>query len=110
MDKLAVTNEIIHQLKLELDPEHAMRMWFWPDSCGRANARLTKPGLAFISKIAVGYKFDFEFSSTGAILTQLAKMNTAYYVDNGGIVIFSEQVAVIVKMYPSFTRYLELIQ
>ncbi len=109
MDKLTITKEIIKELGLEIEAEHALTFWWWPDSGTVQNSRLTKPGLQFISKALKGHTFAFEFKNTGFILNKLAKMNTPYYVDNGGIVLFSEKLATAVKLYPSFERYLELL-
>lgn len=113
MDKEAITRAVLEELESNMDVETALRIWWYPDYSNKPNARLTKPGLAAISKVMEPFKFKFEYFHTGNEIKQLAKMNTPYYINRHGkdssITIFSKQLATMAKMYPNFQRYIELL-
>jgi len=107
--KEEITEQVIEDLELDMKLTNAVKFWWWPDYNYCENLRLTKPGLTFVQKVVTPYSFEFDFLNTGNMLKQLAKLDTPFYVDREGIVLFSPQLATMVKMYPSFDRYLELI-
>ncbi len=109
MNKLEITESVIIELKLKIKFNLALRSWWWPDYGLTQNMRLTKPGLKFVRKVVKGHTFDFDFENTGMMLKRLAKLETPFYVDQDGITIFSEKLVTMIKMYPNFNRYLELI-
>ncbi len=112
MDKKAITKAILKEVKSRYDLEHAMKAWWWASYSGNDSARLTKAGNAAVSKVMKAFIFDCTLENTGASIKRLTKLKTPYYADyqNSQITIYSEQLATMIRMYPSFNRYIELIQ
>lgn len=111
MNKVEITQALLDDVNINLSLKDALTLWWYPNySINKNNARLTKAGMAVLSKAMHTYEFEFEFENTGNCINQLAKLNTPYYVDHSGhIVIFSSPLATMIKMYPNFARYLELL-
>jgi len=112
MDKKAITEAVLEKVKSRYDVERALRAWWWRSYASNDSARLTKAGNAAVSKVMKAFVFDCELMNTGTGMKRLAKLKTPYYADfeNQQITIYSEQLATMIKMYPSFDRYMELIQ
>jgi len=112
MDKKAITEAVLKELKVNIGLEYAMKIWWWRDYGGAQSARLTGPGNAAVGKVMTPYTFDCTLDNTGVGLKRLIKLQTPFYADYSAeqITIYSEQLAIMIKMYPSFDRYLELIQ
>ncbi len=107
MDKKAITAEIIKELNLTIEPEKALRTFWWPDS--RQNSlRLTKAGLRAMSKVMKPYEFEYEARPTGNNLKRLLKVQSPFYVDfQGTVTIFSEQLANWIILCGSFDKYMQ---
>lgn len=110
MDKIAITEAVIKELKSSICPKQALKRWWYPDySNNTENARLTNIGLKAISKVMTPHHFHYDYAATGNNIKKLSALRTPFFVDKDGIIIFSEQLATMIKMYPSFERYMELI-
>jgi len=112
MDKKAITKAVLEELKVNISLDYAMKIWWWPDYGDNNSARLTGAGNAAVNKVMTPYTFKCTIENTGAGLKRLVKLKTPFYTDYSAdeITIYSEQLATMIKMYPSFDRYLELIQ
>ena len=112
MDKKAITEAVLKEVKSRYDLDRALRAWWWRSYTGNNSGRLTKAGNAAISKVMRPFTFDCTLHNTGAGIKRLTKLNTPFYADYGNqpVTIYSEQLATMIKMYPSFDRYMELIQ
>lgn len=112
MDKKAITEGILKEVNSKYDLERALKAWWWRSYANNDNARLTVAGHKAFSKVMRPFTFDLELEHTGTTMKRLAKIKTPYYADYKyhQITIYSEQLATMIKMYPSFERYLDLIQ
>ena len=112
MDKKAITEAVLKEVKSRYDLERALKAWWWRSYAGNNSGRLTKAGNAAVSKVMTPHTFECTLENTGNGLKRLTKLNTPFYADYeyGKITIYSEQLATMIKMYPSFDRYMELIQ
>ena len=113
MDKKAITEEILKELKLNISLEQALKLYWWPDSGvkGRTNLRLTKAGMKALAKVMKPYEFPYEVRPTGNALNQLVKVQSPFYVDfQGTVVIFGEQLASVIILYGSFDRYMDMLK
>jgi seryl-tRNA(Sec) selenium transferase len=112
MDKKAITEAVLKEVKSRYDLERALNAWWWRDYSGNNSARLTKAGNAAVSKVMRPYTFDCVLNNTGNGIKRLTKLKTPFYADyqNQQITIYSEQLATMIRMYDSFERYMELIQ
>jgi len=111
MDKEAITKAVLEELKVNISLDYAMKIWWWRDYGNNLSARLTGPGNAAVGKVMTPYTFNCTLDNTGAGMKRLTKLQTPFYADYSAeqITIYSEQLATMIKMYPSFDRYLELI-
>lgn len=111
-DKLAITKAVLKVVKSKYDLDRAMKYWWWRGHAGGKSIRLTKAGNAAISKVMTPHTFDYELLNTGQGIKRLTKLETPYFADyeNQQITIYSEKLATMIRMYPSFDRYMELIQ
>jgi hypothetical protein len=112
MDKKAITAAVIEEVKSKYDVDRALKAWWWRSYAGNNNARLTITGHKAFSKAMRAFTFDCELEHTGANMKRLAKLTTPYFADykDQTITIYSEQLATMIKLYPSFNRYLDLLQ
>jgi len=116
MNKVTLTPLLIEELGLskEWTVLEAYKKWWYPD-VSDTNYRLTAAGMQAL-KLANSYEFDFKFRHTPAELKMLSNLETIYFLDAWQgrsiirIHIFSEKVAVMIKLYGSFQKYLENIQ
>jgi len=110
MDKHAITEAVLDKLNTKLELKQALKAWWYPDySNNRENARLTTLGFKSISKVMTPYEFEYEFMLTGQNVKQLTALKTPFFLTGQSIIIFSKPLATMIKMYPSFERYMELI-
>jgi len=110
MDKIEITKELLKTNNLNLSLKDALTLWWYPDYSTKSNnSRLTSAGCAVISDAMHSFRFDCDLSNTGNDFKKLSKLNTPYYYEIGSITIFSSPLAVMIRMYDSFDRYLELI-
>jgi len=111
MDKEAITKAVLEELKVNISLDYAMKIWWWRDYGNNHSARLTGPGNAAVGKVMTPYTFKCTLENTGTGLKRLIKLQTPFYADYSAeqITIYSEQLATMIRMYPSFDRYLELI-
>lgn len=112
MDKRAITEEVLKQVKSKYDIDSALKAWWWRDYAGHQQGRLTKAGHNAVSKVMRPFTFNATIANTGATIKRLSQLQTPYYVDHKEqtITIYSKPLATMIRMYPSFDRYLELIQ
>jgi hypothetical protein len=112
MDKKAITEAVLSEVKVNYDLETALNIWWWKDYKDIETARLTRAGNAAVGKVMKPYTFKCELENTGNGMKRLEKLRTPFYADyrNQQITIYSEQLAMMIRMYDSFERYLELIQ
>jgi len=112
MDKKAITEAVLEKVNSKYDVDRALKAWWWRSYAGNDNARLTTAGHKAFSKAMRPFTFDLELEHTGTTMKRLAKIQTPYFADYqyNQITIYSEPLATMVKMYPSFARYLDLIQ
>jgi len=111
MDKKAITAAVLEELGVNISFEYALKVWWWRDYGNNQSARLTSAGNAAVGIVLKPFTFDCTLSNTGAGLKRLVKLRTPFYADYSAsqITIYSEQLATMIRMYPSFDRYLELI-
>ena len=112
LDKRAITEEVIKQLGLNINVKQGLAIWWWPDRgrTGVPNPRLTKAGMKAISKIKKPHEFPFDVRPTGNNLKRLMKIQTPFYIDfQGTIIFFSDELATAIIMYGSFDRYVQLL-
>jgi len=108
MNKKEITNEVLKELKnLELDPEIAYKLWWWPKGL-----RLTRKGHLAFSKVITPHHFPCELRQTGRTLQKLLKIQSPFYVNfkEDEIIIYGDKLATMIKLYPSIERYLDIIQ
>ena len=112
MDKKAITEAVLKEVKVNYDLDTALKIWWWKNYSGVETARLTRAGNAAIGKVMRPFTFDCELANTGNGIKRLEKLKTPFYADfqHKQITIYSEQLATMIRMYDSFDRYLELIQ
>lgn len=112
MDKKAITEAVLEKVNSKYDLERALKAWWWRSYAGNDNARLTIAGHNAFSKASRPFTFELELEHTGTTMKRLAKIKTPYFADykEQQITIYSEQLATMIRMYPNFARYLDLIQ
>lgn len=112
MDKKAITEAVLKEVKSRYDLERALKHWWWRDYSGNDSARLTKAGNAAISKVMKPFTFKCQLINTGNGIKRMTKLKTPFYANyqDQEITIYSEQLATMIRMYDSFDRYMELIQ
>jgi len=112
MDKKAITEAVLKEVKSRYDLERALKAWWWRSYARNDSARLTIAGHNAVSKAMKPFTFDMELEHTGTTIKRLAKLTVPYYADykEQKITIYSAQLATMIKMYPSFERYIDLIQ
>ena len=109
MDKKAITEEILKELKLNLPIEKAMHTFWWPDN-KQANLRLTKAGLRALSKLMKPHEFNYETRPTGNNLKRLMNVQSPFYVDfQGSVTVFGDQLANWIILCGSFDKYMETL-
>ena len=109
MDKKAITEEIIKELKLDIDLKKAMLTFWYPDRKS-TNLRLTKAGMRAMCKLMKPYEFEYETRPTGNNLMRLMNVQAPFYIDfQGTVVIFGDQLASLILLYGSFDKYMQAL-
>jgi hypothetical protein len=111
MDKLQLTKAIIEEANLDIEVSKAYVEWWWPtNSNNKEHLRLTITGLNALQQILKPYHFQYYFYNSPKQIKALSKLRIPYYVNMAKITIFSENVVSMIRLYGSFSRYLDLIQ
>ena len=109
MDKTAITEEILKELKINLTLEKALHTFWWPDH-SQKNLRLTKAGLRALSKLMEPHEFEYETRPTGNNLKRLMLVQSPFYVDfQGTVTVFGSQLASLIILYGTFDKYMETL-
>lgn len=109
-----ITRELLETGKFEIDFNMARFNWWWPRSeWNKSHMRLTHVGYKAVSSIMTPYKFPFKVDGSWKTVVLLTtKMTVPYYWDNwhyiNYVVIFSPKLAVMIELYGSINRYLEI--
>jgi len=111
MDKRTITEEVLKEIDSQYDLESALKSWWWFSYSNVNSVRLTKAGHAAINQVMKPFVFDCTLNNTGTGIKQLIKLGTPFYADfqNQQITIYSAKLATMIKIYPSFNRYIEII-
>lgn len=110
MNRQTITEEIIKGHDINLND--ALRTWWWPhNNNGQESLRLTRTGHQVFARVLTPYTFNIDLTYSGKQILQIAKIKSPFFVDyvHGQIVIYSQQLATMIKLYPNFQRYLDLL-
>jgi len=107
--KEEITTIVLTEYNIELSFKKAYSAWWYPDYFSVENLRLTSTGFMQIKKIIPVYEFSFIPDNSVNEQLSLSNLEIPFYVGNKKIFIFGESLACMIKLYPTFNRYLEVI-
>lgn len=111
MDKVEFTIAICNELTDPPDIKKALADWWWPtNSFNDGHLRLRLAGKEVLSTLMQPHEFEFLFYNTLKQIKLLGNLRVPYYVQYNSITFFSPGVALMIRLYGSVDRYLELIQ
>jgi len=116
MTKTELTKLIISESESDISFNNAYKLWWYKDMRD-TNFRLKPKGYLFLTEITPCYKFTTTNWSTPKTFKDLSNLNCPYYIEHVAfysaqlteIYIFSDKIAMTIKLYQDFDSYLKTL-
>jgi len=117
MTKTDLTKLILKESDLDISFDKAYKLWWYKD-IRDTNFRLKPKGYLLFTELTPCYKFKVGMWSTPQTFKDLSNLNCPYYIEHISfyasqiteVYIFSDKIAMTIKLYQDFDTYLKTLK